>query len=97
MGFLFFSLFFSPPSIFAFVGFARMYISVSEERRGREMIANADIFIFFSSLTGQIGKRNHGLGGEYRYHGDDRSGPEAGRHHVPGENRDDRVSRLLVK
>lgn len=96
-------LFSPPPSIFAFLGFARMYIFVSEEKRReekekrKEKIANVDIFFFFSSLTGQIGKRNHGLGGEYRYHGDDGSGPEAGWHHVPGENRDDGVSRLLVK
>lgn len=36
------------------------------------------------------------MGGEYCDHGDDGSGQETGRGHVPGEDRDDGVSSLLV-
>ena len=35
---------------------------------------------------GHIGIRDHGLGGEYRYYGDDGSGSEAGWDQVPGED-----------
>ena len=59
------------------------------------MLTGSLFFFFF--LLGQIGKRHHGLGGEYRHHGDDGSGEEAGRDCVPGEDRDDGVSGLVVR